>query len=309
MRWIAIALFLFFTTALPPQLSLCAQTNSLESPHVDYFCEHPQSVAADPEGGGGEYFDAYDSAGGTNIGFKSFTDIPLGNERQKTSAFTHSTNTNSSEVTIDTNGTYVIIARVSCEERGRFTNRGYSELRLSKDSGGGFSPIVGSTTPIYHMDGLDGRFSASCAIVETFHKGDKLKIQATQITGTKDSVTTIANESSLSIFATSSSEVAIGLTGPAGPIGPTGPQGATGSVGSTGSIGATGSIGSTGPTGEIGPQGFTGSTGCTGPTGTTGSTGATGPTGCTGPTGATGLQGSTGPTGTTGSTGATGPTG
>ncbi len=249
MRWIALALLLFITTTLPPNLTLCAQYNSLDAP----------PIGSGPDGVEGEYFDAYDSVGGTDIGFNSFTDIPLGTERQKTSIFTHSTSVNSPEVTINADDTYVIIARVSCEEAGSLTNRGYSELRLSKDSGEGFSPIVGSTIPIYHMDGLDGHFSASCAIIESLKRGDKIKIQATQRFGTKDNVTTIATESSLSIFTTK------GCGGGTGSTGPMGSHGSTGSTGSTGAIGATGVIGLIGPTGSTGATGTTGDKGPIGP--------------------------------------------
>jgi hypothetical protein len=107
-------------------------------------------------------------------------------------------------------------------------------------------------------------------------------------------------------------DVAIGLSGPTGPVGATGltgPQGPMGPIGLTGPQGLQGPQGPAGADGPAGPQGPAGANGLPGAIGPQGPAGPQGPKGDTGPEGAVGLPGLQGPPGPQGPDGPQGPPG
>jgi len=125
------------------------------------------------------FFDAYDTVGGTNIS-SGWTDVPLDGERIKDSAFSHASP--SAEVTINTAGTYLVLARVGTDISSGST-RSESEMRVMLDSGFGYAEIPGSRGIMYNRDASQGGTHASVALILSLNVGDKVKIQAQRISG------------------------------------------------------------------------------------------------------------------------------
>lgn len=161
-------------------------------------------------GGSAEYFDAYDSAGGTDVS-AGWTDIPLGTERKKTTDFTHSAS--SAEVTINTTETYVVAYAITTDNT-LGTNRSESETRLMIDTGGGYTVVPGSIGRIYNRMASEGEGTATRMLVLDLSSGDKLKMQASRISGT-NTIQTLADGSALTISRVEG-------VGPQGPVGSSG---------------------------------------------------------------------------------------
>ncbi|MBN2307262.1 hypothetical protein JXD20_04725 [Candidatus Peregrinibacteria bacterium] len=144
--------------------------------------------------GTAEYFDAYDSTGGTSID-AGFTDIPLGTERKKTTDFTHSTG--SAEITVNTDGTYYVNYAVTTDITSG-TNRSESEARLMLDTGSGYAAVAGSIAKMYNRTATQGDATASRSFTLDLSAGDKLKIQAQRSSGSSN-IATLAGGSALVI--------------------------------------------------------------------------------------------------------------
>lgn len=157
--------------------------------------------------GSAEYFDAYDSTGGTDIS-SGWTDIPLGTERKKTTDFTH--NTGSVEVTVNTTATYVVSYTVTTNITSG-TSRSESEMRLMLDQGSGYNQISGSIGRMYNRNNSQGGNTATRTLILDLSTGDKIKMQASRISGTS-TVVTLADGSALTI----SRVEGVGPQGPAG---------------------------------------------------------------------------------------------
>jgi len=162
-----------------------------------------------------QYFDAYDSAGGTVIN-AGFVDIPLGTQRKITSDFTHVAG--AAAVTINTTATYSIF--YSCITTTTIgTVRSESESRLMINTGAGFVLVPGSVGTIYNRTLAQGTTSCSRTIILDITAGDIIKIQADRISGTA-TIATAAGGSSIVILKNEG----------AGPPGPTGPIGVPGNT-------------------------------------------------------------------------------
>lgn len=142
-----------------------------------------------------EYFDAYDSAGGTNVS-SGWTDVPLDTERQKDTPYTHSGS--SAEVTIGSTDTYVVVLRVTTYTSSG-TARSDSECRLAVDTGGGYSPVSGSLGTMYNRQASQGTTTATILAVLSLSSGDKIKGQAQRLSGSS-TINLLAEGSSLSIM-------------------------------------------------------------------------------------------------------------
>jgi hypothetical protein len=168
---------------------------------VAYFCVDSTVGAAvwKVSGGGAAipttYFDAYDSAGGTDIS-GGWTSIPLGTERTKSSEYTHGAG--SSEVTVGSDGTYVIIGRLTTDVTvGGLAAE--SELRLQLDSGAGFATIPGTVGRCPNRAATSGESTATVAIILALSNGNKIRLQGQRVSGAS-TIVTLAGGSSLSIL-------------------------------------------------------------------------------------------------------------
>lgn len=127
-----------------------------------------------------EIFSGVDTVGGVDIS-SGWTDIPLDTEFKKTSNITHSAS--SAEVVINRTGTFNISGYVSVVS---FSGSNSStEARLMRDTGGGYSEVVG--TRMYQpldLAGEDDRGTSSFSICVDVVSGYKFKLQAERCTGT-----------------------------------------------------------------------------------------------------------------------------
>lgn len=172
----------------------------------------------------GPVFDAYDNVGGSStVGGVA---VPLSVERQKTSDFTHSTVTSSSEVTIAVAGKYIVHAEVTTNISVSSTSRSDSYMWLELDSGSGFAEIDGTRGTMYNRQNTQGTTSASATAILDLDVGDKLRIWAQRKSGSA-TVVLLADGSRLIITA---------MRGPAGPTGADGADGADGAPGSGSNI-------------------------------------------------------------------------
>ena len=129
------------------------------------------------------YFDGYDNVGGTVSNTTAWTSVvPLNVQREIANDFTHSTVTNNSEVTIDTDNKYVVIGRVSGEGLGS-TSRTQGECRLEIDTGGGFAEVPGTVGQMYIRQTSYGATASFQAVLD-LNAGDKLRITFRRQTGT-----------------------------------------------------------------------------------------------------------------------------
>lgn len=157
-----------------------------------------------------EYFDAYDAAGGTDIS-AGWTDVPLDTERKKDTPFEHTGS--SAEVTFQAADTVAIFARVAVNVTVG-TNRSEAEMRMSIDTGSGYTEIAGMVSPSYARQLNYGGQAVAFAVVSVGW-GDKIKVEARRTLGTS-TVNLRAGGSGLTIMRIR------GQTGAQGPKGDTG---------------------------------------------------------------------------------------
>lgn len=143
------------------------------------------------------YFNAYDGAGGTTASITNiWVDVPLGTERFNDDDFSHSTSTNNEEVTIQKDGTYLLLGSISTEG-SISTSRSQAETRLVLDTGGGYNQVNGTLGQIYNRQSSFGG-SASFVTPLTLSIGDKVKMQYRRTNGSTPIVLQ-PNSSSLTI--------------------------------------------------------------------------------------------------------------
>jgi hypothetical protein len=157
-----------------------------------------------------EYFDAYDAAGGTDIS-SGWTDVPLDTERKKDAMFEHTGS--SAEVTFEATDTVAIFARVAVNVISG-SSRSEAEMRMSIDTGSGYTEIAGMVSPSYARQLNYGGQAIAFAVVSVGW-GDKIKIQARRTLGTS-TINLRAGGSGLTIMRIR------GQTGAQGPKGDTG---------------------------------------------------------------------------------------
>lgn len=157
------------------------------------------------------YFNAYDNIGGTSANVTGiWVDIPLNTQRFADVDFTHSTITNNQEVTINTDGTYLVMGLTSTIG-GVGNNRSEAQSRLMLNTGSGFVQVNGTIGEMYVRQ-RDYGSTASFVTPLTLSAGDKLKMQFRRTQG-GTSVQLVGGASSLTI---------VNIKGPKGDKGDTG---------------------------------------------------------------------------------------
>ena len=128
-------------------------------------------------------FDAFDEIGGTVSVSSTWgvSNVPLTNQRQISTAFTHSIVTNNDEVTIAKGDKYLILGRSSIESSGS-NNRSQAECRLEIDTGGGFEEVSGTAAEMYQRQVNYGATGSFFAILD-LSIGDKLRVSYRRVTG------------------------------------------------------------------------------------------------------------------------------
>jgi hypothetical protein len=151
--------------------------------------------------------DLYDNAGGITIGI-SWTDITWDTERKKTTEFSHTAS--SAEITINTTGTYIFMARVSAAD----TTGSYVDLQIQvlKNSGAGYVAIPGTYGYAGFETNDSSKGTAPVFAILDLVAGDKIKVQGIMLNDC--AMSTLAKGSSLVIFS------AVGLKGDTGSAGP-----------------------------------------------------------------------------------------
>lgn len=158
-----------------------------------------------------KYFNGYDNGGGTTASItNTWVDIPLDTQRFADSDYSHSVVTNNQEVTIQTDGTYLLLGNVGTKASGS-NKRSQGESRLVLDNGGGYVQVDGTIGQLYNRQ---SNFGASASFVTplTLSAGDKVKLQYRRVTGSAPLVLQ-SNSSALTI---------VNIKGPKGEKGDTG---------------------------------------------------------------------------------------
>ena len=124
-----------------------------------------------------QYFAAYDAGGNINIS-SGFTDITWDTEDKKDSAFTHSAD--SAEVTVNESGDYLIHCHMSIMGSNARTE---SVIRIMIDTGSGYTESSGTLAYGYHRNNNQNKSTAVTMKYINLSSTNKIKIQATQNTG------------------------------------------------------------------------------------------------------------------------------
>jgi hypothetical protein len=122
-------------------------------------------------------FHAYDAAGAIDVS-AGWTDLTFDTEVVSDAPFSLS----GAEITINTTGWYEVAYYVAIETTSG-TSRSESEAKLQEDIGSGFADIPGSLSPMYNRTATQGSSNASVMIWRHFNSGDKIKLQASKISG------------------------------------------------------------------------------------------------------------------------------
>jgi phosphopantetheine adenylyltransferase len=133
-----------------------------------------------------------DTTGGQSIG-NSFVDISFNSSPLTSSVATSST----TEITIQKSGLYLVNYDITIDSVSG-SSRTKSQSKLQEDLGSGYVDISGSFRGMYHRTSSQGLDSASCTLYRTYSIGDKIKLQASIISGSGP-LATFANGSSLSV--------------------------------------------------------------------------------------------------------------
>jgi len=141
------------------------------------------------------YYDGYDNAGGTDIS-AGWTDVPLDTDRQITPDFSHTLG--SPEITCNKGGSYVVIGRVSIYQSAG-NNRSDAEMRLTLDTGSGFTEVDGTYSYVYSRNTTQSRGTMVAVAILDLENSHALRMQARRYSGT-GTLNTAAEGSSLLIF-------------------------------------------------------------------------------------------------------------
>ena len=115
-----------------------------------------------------------------NASLGVWTDVPINMECKKTAGFTHVAD--SAEITVVNAGIYRIDTRLTVIDNGA-NDDGYSESRVLRDTGSGYTEIMGSRAAMYHASTNVAHCTSNSNMIIDLTAGDKIKIQASQITG------------------------------------------------------------------------------------------------------------------------------
>ena len=189
---------------------------------IKKYIDHKSSVS----GSTSFFFDAYYTGTGSSIG-TSWTDLPLNNQRIS-SGFTHSETINNSEVTVNEDGVYIVISRVTSSITSGSV-RSDSTSKILLDTGSGWTDVPGSNAIMYNRTSANGKDTGTVAVNLSLSSGDKLKIQAIVNNGT-NTTEYLSNGCSITIYS------AKGKDGTDGTDGADGADGAPGIPGSGQSI-------------------------------------------------------------------------
>jgi len=122
-----------------------------------------------------QYFDAYDSTGGTAIP-AAWTDVPLVVEGQKDALYTHAAS--AAEVTVGETDLYLVTARVTTLQSAG-NSRSEAEMRIARNG----SPVAGTNAAMYSRQINQGRNTGTVTAVLSLTSADVLKVQAQRASG------------------------------------------------------------------------------------------------------------------------------
>lgn len=180
--------------------------------------EYVDNIANLNVGNNAKYFDGYDGIGELSlIPINQYYDIRITNQRSiDNDAYDHKIN--DSHITILEEATYIIFGRVSTYISSG-SIRTQSSMRLLRNG----QEIPGSISYMYNREVIEGYNTGCSWIIQRLNKYDKISMQAKLNSGS-NSLRTVKDGSSISIFKIE------GLQGPIGPIGSTGKEGQTGNI-------------------------------------------------------------------------------
>jgi len=131
----------------------------------------------------------------TNI-TSGYTDIPWDINPVKTDGIVHSTSSNPAEITINREGYYNIIARITGETQTN--NAAEIEARMQIDTGSGFATESGTLVRGSIIRYTNWSQTMTINIIKYFNAGDVVKIQGNLATG--NTVYLLADASAISII-------------------------------------------------------------------------------------------------------------
>lgn len=105
----------------------------------------------------------------------SYQNIPMNIQRTIDSDFSHTPP--SAEITFNTSGRYLVIAR--CTTYITIGNtRSQSLMKLQINTGSGFVDLDGTLGAMYNREVNEGQSTACISLIKTFNNGDRIKMQA-----------------------------------------------------------------------------------------------------------------------------------
>lgn len=153
-------------------------------------------------------FDVYDNAGGQTTTSSTGTVVNLDTVRKNTGEFSLS----SDVITINSEGTYFIVYRVSTDI-STGTDRSASSCWLELNTGSGFSEIDGSRAFMYNREVIEGDNTGTGHCILDLVSGNSIRLLFSRIDG-NSTIRTIADGSGVSIL-----KISGGIKGDQGPAG------------------------------------------------------------------------------------------
>ncbi|ARR74925.1 hypothetical protein SAGO17_0005 [Mimivirus AB-566-O17] len=126
-----------------------------------------------------KYFDGYNDTGNTTLN-TNYIDIPIKTERLKDTEYTHTPN--SSQITLEEDGRYIIFAKVSIEKSSG-TTRSNAKTRLVANNGQGFFEVAGTESCSYHTNTNTGTEQSFINGSFQFSAGTIIKLQSVILDG------------------------------------------------------------------------------------------------------------------------------
>lgn len=124
-----------------------------------------------------DVFSACYGGGAANL-TATYQGVPLTTENSKTSAFTHTTNADF--ITIQTTGMYVVMGYATLDKTSGGT-RAESQIRVTRDTGGGYGTIPGMEGIIYNRTSGQGAGACHVSQILTLNAGTKLRLEARRV--------------------------------------------------------------------------------------------------------------------------------
>lgn len=139
---------------------------------------------------------AFDSSGGLVISGGGNIDIPLDSEHVKTAGILHTSPW--IEFTVVNAGVYAVWGSFSSGITTG-TSRSESYAWLMRDPGTGYTKVFGTDMYLYNRTSNQGKATPGFNVILSLNAGDKLKLQATRLSGTS-TIATVADATSLNIL-------------------------------------------------------------------------------------------------------------